>query len=350
MISGSLRDVLLADVFQVVVGGRKTGALEVERRGRQASLWFESGALCDARLDGGTQLGEMLIKLDLLSLGQVQTLLANQTSVGGRPPIGAAAVERGWIDEAQLARAVEQQVIEVVTELVTWRSGHFSFSEGGRSPLPPSGHTVDAMRVLLEVAEGQSASGLTMNPEAVLVQTGDPTQMALPAEAWEVLGHLDGRRTARAVAAEVELPEGRTLALLAELSEAGMVGPVQDAVAPALVLLLIADQHEARVLRLALLRIGVRPEVFASLDEGSLAFEQLRPSAVILDERLRPWSFLGALRRRSEGAHVPVLLLGEARPRLLPRWPRPKADRMTRPYDEADLQAWLRHLIPRGAL
>ena len=57
MIEGSLRDVPLADVFQVVVAGRKDGALEVVRGPRTATLSFVDGALSDARLDGGTVVG-----------------------------------------------------------------------------------------------------------------------------------------------------------------------------------------------------------------------------------------------------------------------------------------------------
>jgi hypothetical protein len=348
MIEGSLRDVALADVFQIVVAGRKDGALQVVHDGRRATLWFEGGALRDARLDGGTHLGEVFVRLDLLSLHEVQTLLAAQRA-GAPEPIGAAALERGWIDAEELGRAVERQTVEVIGELVGWRDGAFRFAEGGRAPLPPEGHRVDAMRVLLDVLAEREDAGFGVDPDVVLERVGDPTTASLPPEAWDVLALVDGQRSARAVAAETDLPEGRALALLGVLADAGVVDRAPDAVAPADVLVVAAPGAEARLLRLALLRAGVRPELVADFVAADERFEALRPAAVVVDGALDPWRWLRDVRRRREGAHVPVLVVGARPAGLWSGWRRPAADVLPRPFRELDLQDWVAGSVGRRA-
>ncbi len=347
MIEGSLRDVPLADVFQIIVAGRKDGALDVQRQGRNATLWFEGGSLRDARLEGGVHLGEVLVRLDLLSVHEVQTLLAEQRNSTERVPIGAAAVVRGWLDDEELARAVERQVVEVVGELVSWRDGTFRFAEGGRTNVAPADHHLDAMRVLMDVLGQRQDADVGVDPNAVLLRVGDPTSTTLPPEVWDVLALVDGHRSARAVAAGTDLPEGRALALLGLLASAGVVVEAPDAVAPADVLVVAPPGAEARLLRLALLRAGVRPELVGDLAIANERFADLRPSAVVVDAAVDPWRWLRALRKRGEGAHVPVLVVGARRPNPLTGWRRPQVDVLAKPFREVELAAWVNGRVGR---
>lgn len=346
MIEGSLRDVAITDVLQVVLAGRKDGVLHVERPGQTARVWVADGRLWAASLDGGVHLGEVLARMDLLAVDEVQQLLAQQTAAGGRPPIGTAALEHGWIDGAELALAVERHLVEVLSELRRWRDGRFRFREGDGPPGAPGETGFDPLRVLMEV-DAARAGADRLDPDAVLRRAGDPTRHALAPEAWEVLALVDGRRSARALAADADLAEGRTLAVLAELVEAGVLEPVADAAAPPTVLVACSDAAEGRLVRLALLRQGVHPHLVADLDAAEAAFAARRPNAVVIDGDLAPAGWLRSLRRRGEGSHVPVLLLGEARG---PWWRRrdPGTERLARPFREADLQAWLGQKLPRA--
>jgi hypothetical protein len=76
----------LTDVVQVVAAGRKDGVLRVERGERRAQVWFDRGRLRAATLEGGTHLGEMLVRLDLLDVDEVQTLLAEQAEGASPDP------------------------------------------------------------------------------------------------------------------------------------------------------------------------------------------------------------------------------------------------------------------------
>lgn len=340
MIEGSLRDVPLTDVVQVVAAGRKDGVLRVERGERRAQVWFDRGRLRAATLEGGTHLGEMLVRLDLLDVDEVQTLLTEQAEGASRSPLGAAAVMRGWIDRADLKRALERHIVEVLGVLLGWRDGRFAFSEGDEPHADPDGPRFDPMQILLQAEEARAGAG-AIDPDSILERIGDPTTSELPPAAWELLGLIDGRRSARALAAETDLAEGSTYGVLAELVAAGVVGRVTDAVAPPLVLVLSADDTERRLLRLTLLRHGVRPYLVGDLASAGEAFAELRPSAVIVAADLEPWSWLRDLRRRSEGSHVPVLMLGDGDGPWWSRWRGSAGDRLPRPYREADVQAWL---------
>jgi hypothetical protein len=60
-------------VVQVVAAGRKDGCCGSSGAIAQAQLWFERGRLRAASLSGGTHLGEVLVRLDLLDVDEVQT-------------------------------------------------------------------------------------------------------------------------------------------------------------------------------------------------------------------------------------------------------------------------------------
>lgn len=346
MIEGSLREVAITDVLQVLLSGRRSGVLNVERGDQRARVWVADGKLWAASIDGGVHLGEVLARMDLLALDEVHELLARQTASGGRPPLGAAALERGWIDRAELDLAVERHLIEVLSELGRWRDGRFAFREGDGPPGSPGEAGFDPVRILMQVDEARGGSG-RLDPDTVLRRSGDPTRHALSPEAWELLGLVDGRRSARALAAEADQPEGRALALLAELVAAGVLATAPDAATPPTVLVACRRASEGRLVRLALLRQGVHPQLVTDLEGAAAAFEASRPSAVVVDGDLAPGPWLRALRRRDEGSHVPVLLLGAS---AGPWWRRrdPATDRLPRPFREADLLGWLRHKLPRA--
>ena len=86
MIEGSLREVAITDVLQVLLSGRRSGVLNVERGDQRARVWVADGKLWAASIDGGVHLGDVVARMDLLALDEVHELLARQTATGGRPP------------------------------------------------------------------------------------------------------------------------------------------------------------------------------------------------------------------------------------------------------------------------
>lgn len=352
MIEGSLRNVPLADVLQIVATGRKSGVLSVVRRTTRARVYLERGRVQVAHVAPGVHLGEVLVQLDLLTAHEVQEILARQDHENPGTPLGLTAVAAGLLDEEDLHRALRRQAVETFAELLSWSGGEFSFAE--RSTLESevaTEHTYDAMSLLMEADElRRDLGGGLAHPAAVYRRAMDPTDADLPEGAWELLPHVDGLRSARTVAADSDLGEARALRLLRRLEELGVLEASPDDAPEPTVLVVSPSDALRRLVRLALLRVGLRPLLFASGDEALAAIDEARPSVVVVDDRDgEGWELVRALRRLPGRGHLPaVVLSGGGEPRgLLARLRRPRAEILARPFHELELQQLVGRLAGR---
>jgi len=350
LLEGRLRTMPLGEVFQVLVTGRKVGTLEVRRDDRVAVLELDEGRIRYASMRPGVHLGEILVRMDLLSTAEVQDILAEQTREHAGAPLGFAARRLGLVDDEALAQAVRRQVSEVVADLLGWRDGEFTFTDAAVDrTYVPDGQAVDAMAVLLEVTgQLQDDAAARVAPGAVFDRAGDPTTVTLPEAAWDVLAQLDGRRTARAIAAELDMPQRRVFGVLGRLEAHDVVRRVALVADEPQVLVLCPSEAIQRLLGLLVLRSGGVPAIVASVDEARSAADSLRPRAVLIDDDGHGWRAAEALRAEPGVAHLPMALItagsGQAGWRW---WRRPKVDVLARPFEEAALRAWLeRWLVP----
>lgn len=352
MIEGSLRDAPIADVFQIIVGGHKSGVLTITRGESLARIYFERGRIQYAHISPGTQLGEILVRMELLTALEVQEILLRQRRENAGTPLGLMAVELGLMSHDDLARALEAQVLEVLGELLTWKTGTFTFAE--RSPTAtqvPTGHDFDAMQLLFEVAQRLAEWGQGgVDPAAVFVRAGDPTKVNLPKGGWEVLGYIDGKRSASSIAAEIDLPEQQVYYLLQELLVRGIIEPAPFPVEEPLILIVSTSSALQRLLRLALRRARLRT-VLAT--DGETAMQLLitkRPHALVVDdEQGEGWQFVREVRRLPGQAHLPVLVLTHE-PQgagLLSRLRRPKAYTLAKPFEEIEVQQIVTQMLGR---
>lgn len=352
MIEGSLRNVPLTDVFQIVVHSRKTGVLTVERADRRGRVYFSLGRIQVAHVSPGVHLGEVLVRMDLLTAHEVQEILIRQTSENAGTPLALQAIAAGILEEEELRDALERQTLEVLLELLTWRSGSFSFSE--LSPdlsQTPTEHTLDTMTLLMR-ADGllQEFREGAVAPETVLRRIGDPSKAALPADAWELLAYVDGRRSARAVASEVDLSEARVYRLLHELEEAGVLASLPMSEEEPLVLVRTPSEALARLLRLALQRARFRALVATGPEDARESLAAQHPRALVLDEAEdEAWELVRELRRMPGQAHLPVVMLVDEEPPggVLARMRRPKAHTLAKPFHEIEFQQLLARLLGR---
>ena len=351
MIAGRLRNVPLTEVFQVVMTGQKVGTLEVRRKGQVAVLNCDSGRIRYASLRPGVHLGEVMVRMDLLSTGEVQAILASQVLEHAGAPLGLAAVRLGLVSQEQLAAALRRQVVEVVSELLTWRDGAFRFTEAAvDSTYIPDEHAVDAMAVLFEVAgDLQDEDAARVAPASVFERAGDPTAVALPDGAWEVLEEVDGRRSAGSLAAELAMPTPQVYALLGRLEAVGVLRRLTMVPEQPVVLVLCPSHALQRLLALLVQRSGGVPRLIAAPHEARDAAARVRPRAVIVDDDGDGWHNAAALRAEPGFAHLPMVLLTNTRGSVGWRfWRRPKVDVLARPFDELALLEWLDRWLAAG--
>lgn len=351
MIEGSLRNVPLADVFQIVATGRKSGVLTVVAGEARARVYLEGGEVQLAHVTPGVHLGEVLARLDLLSAEEVQELLERQRGSDAALPLGTAAVQTGKLAQEDLHRALRRQAVEVIADLLAWRDGSFSFAERNlaASQVPPE-HTYDAMSLLMEAAalreeldEGRAT------PSTLYRRAGDPTEVELPPDAWEVLGLIDGRRSARSIASDTDLGEERTYGLLAVLERHGVIEPQPFAQEEPLVLAVSPSAGVQRLLRLALQRVGLRVRLARGGEAALAALQEERPHVVVVDDRDgEGWAFVRELRGLPRLGHLPaVVVCDDPRGGPLARWRRPRAHALARPFDELELQQLVSRLAGR---
>jgi hypothetical protein len=350
MLEGSLRNVPLTDVFQVVATSQKSGTLTLVRGRSRARVLFDHGRVRYAYMAPGVNLGELLVRMDLLTVSEMLELLGRQTRENPGLPLGLAAVAAGYLDEAELSSALERQVFEVLVELLSWRSGNFSFGEGDdRAQQVPITHGFEAMMLLMQVSQllADYEEG-AVPPTAVFRQAGDPTKVSMPPSGWEVLAAVDGRRPAASVAAELDIPERQVYSLLHTLQGLGVVEPSPFPMDVPPVLVVTPSYAHGRLLRLLLLRNRALPHVEAEPKQALEYLGQHQPKAVVIDDHDSfAWQFLREVRRLPGKAHLPAVVLTTAGSDagVLAKMRRPRALTLVKPYKELDFQGLLQRMI-----
>ncbi len=202
-IEGPLREMGIHDVFQLLDLSKKTGVLEVNSDIRKNSgvVHLKSGAVVFAELKSNPhRLGELLVASGRITSAEFDEARRRQYE-GDARKFGAILVGIGAIVPSDIERQVRQQVEEVVFEMLGWREGWFSFSEGD---LPEHGWdsdiriTTDAL--LLDGArrveewsgiKTQVPDGSVVPRFAAMSQHEDIRLDLFPGE-WEVLAEIDG--------------------------------------------------------------------------------------------------------------------------------------------------------------
>ncbi len=223
-IEGPLKELGLHDVFQLLDLSRKTGVLRItsQLRNNDGTVFFDRGAIVFALVRSNPQrLGERLVHLGKITPAELEHARTVQQREGGKRRLGKIFVEMGMLAPRELEREVERHIEEVVFELLSWREGFFSFSEGSLEGAPADSLVqLPTEKVLMEGArridewsriEAQVPHLGVVPALAPLeaAKTGAQTAPVLdlrPAE-WAVLAEVDGSRDLRQIAATLHMAE-----------------------------------------------------------------------------------------------------------------------------------------------
>jgi CheY-like chemotaxis protein len=121
---GRLEDLSLTDIVQIVYLSRRTGVLEIiNDRGRH-TVMFRGGLVVNAGSPEHPDLVAFLQASDLASPDNAR--LIRQMEERGIPP-GTSIVELNVLSRDDLAEAVRQRILRVVTPLLQSKEGEFNF-------------------------------------------------------------------------------------------------------------------------------------------------------------------------------------------------------------------------------
>jgi hypothetical protein len=162
-ISGSLKDVSVADVMQFIHLGRRTGTLLLTRGPLRAMIGFHGGRLVSAQAPRTPKLGDLLISSRLIDRSTLDQAIQDQTRSPepDRRSLGQMLMASGAIDAEGLRRVIAQQIEQAVSEVMVWDAGTFEFAIDDLRPIDdialyPSDVLPDAdintQMVLLEAA------------------------------------------------------------------------------------------------------------------------------------------------------------------------------------------------------
>ncbi len=160
-ISGSLKDVSVADVMQFVHLGRRTGTLLLTRGRERAMIGFHVGRLVSAQAPLTPKLGDLLVSSGTLEKGLLDRAIESQAREAERRSLGKILVGSGAIAAEDLRNVISQQIEQAVAEVMVWDTGTFEFAIDDLRPIDdialyPSDVIPDAdintQMVLLEAA------------------------------------------------------------------------------------------------------------------------------------------------------------------------------------------------------
>jgi hypothetical protein len=160
-ISGSLKDVSVADVMQFIHLGRRTGTLLLSQGTKRAMIGFHMGRLVSAQAPRTPKLGDLLITSGMIDRGILERAIDSQQTEPERRSLGQILVGSGSIDPEGLRQVIAQQIEQAVSEVMVWDTGNFEFAIDDLRPIDdialyPSDVLPDAdintQMVLLEAA------------------------------------------------------------------------------------------------------------------------------------------------------------------------------------------------------
>lgn len=160
-ISGSLKDVSVADVMQFIHLGRRTGTLLLARGAERAMIGFHGGRLVSAQAPRTPKLGDLMVSSGVIDRGILDAAIRTQNEQQDRASLGQILLRAGTIDVEALRQVIGRQIEQAVSEVMVWETGTFEFAIDDMRPIDdiaiyPSDILPDAdintQMVLLEAA------------------------------------------------------------------------------------------------------------------------------------------------------------------------------------------------------
>ncbi len=160
-ISGSLKDVSVADVMQFIHLGRRTGTLLLSRASERSMIGFHGGRLVSAQAPRTPKLGDLLVSSGMIDRGILDAAIRAQSEALEHRSLGQILMSSGSIDAEGLRQVIATQIEQAVSEVMVWETGTFEFAIDDLRPIDdialyPSDVLPDAdintQMVLLEAA------------------------------------------------------------------------------------------------------------------------------------------------------------------------------------------------------
>jgi hypothetical protein len=129
----SLRE-SIPTVMRALAQASNSGILHVRGRDASAEFRFFRGDIVSARSSNSMPLGEALTARGAITGSDLQGVLSLQRRKKQRQPMATILVELGLIDQAVVETEIQIQVLGVLTDVLSWGSGEYSFEAKADTP------------------------------------------------------------------------------------------------------------------------------------------------------------------------------------------------------------------------
>ncbi len=228
-IKGSLSDVSLADICQLLAMGRKTGCLTVTDKANFGYIYFDDGrVIYSSVLNRADRLGDILVQNKAISREQLSLAIEEQKQQPG-VRLGALMVDLGFVTEEEVLQYITVQLEEAVFHLFSWAQGIFHFDADQKPDEDVMGVSINAEMLLLEgarrVDEWSQIEKKIPSMDLVFALERDPTDededIELTDDQRRLVRLLDGERTVTDLVKMSGLVEFDTAKALYGLIQAG---------------------------------------------------------------------------------------------------------------------------------
>ena len=226
-LEGSLTEVSLADICQLLAMGRKTGCLTVRDSGGLGYVYFRKGRVVQATvLNRPDRLGDLAVAAGVLKADQLEALNRKK----GDRTLAQVLHESDLVDEEQLEPLIAMQVEEAIYHLFAWTEGSFQFDPDQELEDSVPRVSMNAEGLLLEgarrVDEWSQIEKKIPSSDLIFGVVDDPpdeVEADLTKDQKKVLELLDGERTVEDLVKASGLLDFDTSKALFGLLQAGFV-------------------------------------------------------------------------------------------------------------------------------
>jgi CheY-like chemotaxis protein len=175
---GTLEELGLGEILQIVSLSRKTGVLFLSSSGRDGSVFFRQGQVVRATSSAHQQsLGEVLIQKGVIDPDVLQAALAYQQEHGFCELLGVILVKQFAISQEDVTDVVREQIEKIVFSLFSWSEGTFRFVVQD-SLEPVDGTKMDPLQFMLD--QGLNPQFLAMEGTRILDDQRRTAEIILP--------------------------------------------------------------------------------------------------------------------------------------------------------------------------
>lgn len=266
-IKGSLSDMSIADILQMLSLGNKTGELIITNEESLVNIYIESGMLKSVLwMNRKDKLGKILVEKGYINDETLKKVLAFQET---QPeiPIGELLLDLNLIDKEVLVKNIKKQIRDTLIELSEWDNGQFVFESGVEPKVKGIQVSIKIDDLLLESAALQDELKASSLPDrdTILIRSQTPeSDLSLDENEIKVLEKIDGKKSLYSILTSLPIDEFKVLQIISKFMEKEIIriSPLDEESMEKAKL----KTHEHRNLGIAFLRIGMHEEALREFD------------------------------------------------------------------------------------